>query len=369
MAVAFCTKGFDNAVTHDPSPDLALARKYAQRDIAEGELWFGAFKSCDTKLDRSGERFTKRYLERFAETLPGKPVLIGHDVTKQAVGRLYGAEVLPDGDHWYLKSHYFMRADNPLVKDIELGIQRACSIGFNAGKRVCSIDGKSWLPHRLGDCKEHQPLKTYDGQLCTLTYCDSEAEKAEGMEMSLVWVGCQPGAEAIPKGLLAWGMGIDPESVQSKLWSLGFYGAKPAPEESGMELKEALAEVERLKGLTVTSEREKALEAKLAELETKAGDGDKYRAFLISDTQRMADTLDVMAGDENKSRRKQWDALVGALKDASIEVLENLRAPTVAEFNQKCSNGTGQVGGAADPPPANVNTKSELLERFAGGLL
>ena len=93
--------------------DLALIRQYARRDVKEEEVYVGAMHGANTKLDRAGEKFTKAYLQRFAETLPGKPTLEGHDTTKRPNGRIYKAEVLPDGDGWFLKTYYYLRADSP----------------------------------------------------------------------------------------------------------------------------------------------------------------------------------------------------------------------------------------------------------------
>lgn len=374
------TKSFDAVHTHETNPDLALIRRYTQRDVQADEVWCGALKSCNTRVDRSGERFTKAYLERFAQTLPGKPLLSGHDYRTRPLGRLYAASVLPEGDHWFLKTLYYVKADSPLVGEVELGIAKDCSIGFNAGRRTCDLCGKAWLPYGLGEC-EHDPLADYEGRTCTVTYDDAEVHKAEGMEMSLVWVGCQPGAEAIPK--VAWPAGSfgDPgrigggtatsSTIRTYLHSLGW----EAPKENRMEIKEALAEIERLKALPLAADREKALLDEITALkglkaqEPLIREGEQYREFLKGELFRMADSLDVANNDAEKGKRKMYEALLANVKDPTAETLEGMRKSLAVEFNSRFSRGQGSTDTGGDDRQVKREATDELLGRLAGGIV
>ena len=77
----FLKKSFETEQQHtDPqAADLALIRRFAQRDVKAEEVWTGRQSLANDQYDRAHERFPVEYLERFAETLPGKAVMGGHD--------------------------------------------------------------------------------------------------------------------------------------------------------------------------------------------------------------------------------------------------------------------------------------------------
>lgn len=361
-------KAFETEHTHELNPDLPLIRKYAMRDVAASEVWCGALKTAHTRVDRSGERFTKAYLQRFAETLPGKPLLEGHDTTKRPIGRIYAAEVIPEGDHWFLKSRYFLRADSPVVADVELGIAKDCSVGFNAGRRVCDLDGKVWLPNGRGECR-HSPLQEYDGQVCTITYCDTEVHKAEGMEVSLVWVGCQQGAEAIPKSLAELSLA----DIQ-RYFAIPF---APHPEEP-MEIKEALAEIERLKALTAPTDREQALADELAGFKAREGlikEAESHREDLRKEIVRMASVIDEtnahITGKVTTAKLEMYTKLLAHMKEADSASLKAVMEGIRPDFNAATKESGAEHNG---PPPDETPGiqkpgRASLLQRVTGGLV
>lgn len=351
-------------------PDLAAIRKYAQRDVTPDEVWCSAFKVCNTKIDRSGERFTKAYLERFAETLPGKAVLEGHRRDIRPLGRFYDAEVLPDGADWYLKGYWYTAADSPIKREVELGIAKDCSIGYAAGKRVCSIDGKAWLPHRQGECRDHQPLQEYDGKQCVIHYCETEAHKAEAQECSLVWLGCQYGAEATAKTFLS-GLTED----QRRYWMMGGGGfVLPTPaqrEESSMGFKsieEAEVEIKRLQALPLAAEREAELQKAIAEKEPLAKDGAAYRQHLKDEILRMAGVLDEAA--KSTAKTEMYTAILGTMEHASAESLQAVLKGIAADFNVKFAGGSGDPdAGSRLDDESQPKKKSSPFGRMAlGGL-
>src|SRR5205814_8433337 len=150
-------------------------------------------------------------------------------------------------------------------------------------------------------------------------------------------------------------------------------GGYPAlHQENGMEIKEAEAEIDRLKGLTATSEREKALEAKLAEAEAKAAlsaDGEKYHAFLTGEILKMADALDVANNDAEKRKRKQYEGLIEALKGCPAATLEAQRDSIAVDFNARFSKGVGEAGDGNRSEGHGSKGKSELLGPLSGGIL
>lgn len=358
-------KDFQTVQEIVPDPDLSMVRKHARRDISADEVWCGAFAVCNTKVDRMGERFTKAYLDRFRETLPGKSLLEGHNTQTRALGRFYNAEVLHDGNDWYLKGYYYTAADSPIVREIELGIAKDCSIGYKAGKRTCSLDGKLWLPYRQGECKDHQPLQEYDGKSCVIDYCDSEVHKAEAHEVSLVYLGCQYGAEAIAKTFF---QGLTDD--QRRFWMLGT-PLPPAPpqEESGMfdTLEKAVAEVERLKKLPLAAEREAELQKAIADKEPLVKDGATYRQAIRDNIARMALALDEADKHQGKTAAKaeMYTAILATMPvDSSAESLlaveKGLKSEFEARFAQSAAHGNG-------PEPHKEEEKPGLLRRLAAG--
>lgn len=332
------------AVEHEhfqpPDEDLALIQQYARRELKAEDVYCGAMHACNTKLDRAGERFTKAYLQRFAETIVGKPTLEGHDTTKKPNGRIYKAEVLPEGDGWFLKTYYYVRADSPLVTDIELGIAKDVSIGYNASRRVCDLDGKEWHPFRSGkDYCEHWPLEEYDGQPCTLTYCDTAVTKAEAMEMSWVWVGCQRGAEAIAKSTDGREVAFLKDLIQR------LHGTSPSG--TGETQVKTLEEVQNeLLEAKAAHEKDRGEHAKqLQELKAQAEEGTAYRTFLRTEIARFAGLL------KEDGIWASWAANEKASVEALMPVYEALGKRVDEKFS------TGQAGTNGAPDPQDTQTR------------
>jgi hypothetical protein len=82
-----------------PAPDAAdlalINERYALAPLAAEELYVRRMVLANDALDRTYERFPPAVLERFAQTLPGKPVLIAHDKSELPIGVIYRAAVRP----------------------------------------------------------------------------------------------------------------------------------------------------------------------------------------------------------------------------------------------------------------------------------
>lgn len=370
----FLRKSFETEQEHVPgqAADLDLVRRYAQREVEDRDVWLGRMKLANTRVDRSGERFTKAYLLRFAETGPGKSVMPGHDYTQTPMGRFYKFAVVPDGDHYRLDAWYYLNAKNErLISDIELGILKDVSIGFNAGRRVCDLCGGEWDPYQ-GCADGHRPLKEYDGRPCTLTYCESQAAKAEMMEGSFVWHGCQYGAEAAakaPEVALPRPGQLDGTATATALRGYLITAGWMPPKENGMDdLQKAMAEIERLKALPLAAEREKALLDEIEALkalkqkEPLITDGEKYRTFLASEILRLAGAL---------GRKATYEAILKHMEAADAASLEAVLGELKPDYDAKFA-GSGartdlpETGGSSERP---AEGKRQLLTRLSGGIL
>lgn len=202
--------------------------EYAGRPVTPDEVFVRGMLLCHDQLDRSFERFPQSYLQRFAETLPGKSVLTGHRSDLPPVGRFFAAGIerrreefpvpvtgrrrrerdqehptekasaAPAGfrsellDVQYLGARfYFPRTQQTesLAAMLDLGVQKHVSIGFRYDDIGCDLcGGKSYLG---ADCPHVFGWEAEDGRVATGTY-GGRVELAEAMEGSIVYLGCQP---------------------------------------------------------------------------------------------------------------------------------------------------------------------------------
>lgn len=276
--------------------------------------------------------------------------------------------MVPDSEGHHLKVSYYLPKDSPLVPQIELGVLRDVSIGFNAGRRTCDLCSKAWDYQH-----EHFPGEEYDGQKCTLTYCETEAHKAEAMEGSFVWCGAQPGAEAVAMAMKqqqAMGITTGTATTSSGVTYITWGGTTIPPVVRGaneMDLEQAKAEIERLKKLPLAAERETELQKAIAEKEPLAKDGAAYRAHLKSEILRMATALDVARRDNATVKADQMKAILAHMEDASAETLAAVLKGIEPEFNQTLAGGGGRTDVADPADQTKTKTKSSPFGRFASG--
>lgn len=311
-----------------PSPELmAKINLIAGEEIPPEVLYVRQGKVCNDQYDRSDERFPVEYLQRFAQTLPGKTLLAAHNKERLPIGKWVEAAVVKDGDGvHHLVGSFYMSKRNEAAELVRLGIAKDLSIGFKAAGRLCDLCGEPYDgPKPCG----HVKGRTYDGKLCTATY-GGDLARVEALEASLVHVGCQYGAHV----------------VGQKDYGTLQFDAGAAGEESEMELKEA---IEKMAGLSAENDDLK--------LKLKAAESSQERAawaekFLRAEIQRLENTVadDQKAGEETLK-------ILGA--NPTLEQLEACYERAKKAFNAKFSGGMqshpagdGQSGekGAADAP-------------------
>ena len=66
--------------------NIAVKRYGETPPLAAEELYVRRMVLANDALDRTYERFPPAVLARFAQTLPGKPVLIAHDKSELPIG-------------------------------------------------------------------------------------------------------------------------------------------------------------------------------------------------------------------------------------------------------------------------------------------
>ncbi len=280
---------------------LAIINKLAIEPVQPDSVYVGRMRLANDRVDRSGERFPVPFLERFAETLPGKPLLEGHDKSKSPSGRFFAASLARDDmGVTHLIADYYLPAQSDLTQKVKLGIASSASIGFTAAQRTCDIcDEKYDGPgqHR------HEPLREYDGQRCTLTY-SGDPRRVEAMEGSLVWVGCQYGAQ----------------TIEMKAWQSGAGVAEIDPDELEADVEKA-----ELEALVTKLQSEKAELEKTAGL---AAEGKQYRLDLKTEIARKLGVLE-----------RAEELPLSLLDAADLETLKAYDTKLGEEINKKLPAG------------------------------
>jgi hypothetical protein len=247
----------------DRAEALAKINRFAPKPVEADAIDLWTAVMANDQIDRTAEQFPLSYLERFATTLPGAPVLLEHDKRRVPVGRFYDARVEKDSTgSWQTVADFYVAAESEASRLLALGIAKEMSLGFMSAGRTCDLDGKKI--DKSGRCEGgHQIGSTYDGRWMTASHA-GDTRHVTAFEGSLVGVGAQYGA--------------------------GVIAAKS--EENDVEKHEL---EERVKALETDLSKEKAavLEAttKAAELEAKAKDGDAYRAYLTGEYVRMTNAV------------------------------------------------------------------------------
>lgn len=297
--------------------------------VTAEDIYCGTMALCNNQYDRSFERFPMEYLKRFADTMPGKSVMTGHDYRTLPVGRFYDSEIHKSaGDRLDLYTSYYMMGDDPLVPKIKAGIIKHVSIGFEPDKRICDIDGKDYdgwwyaSDDEEDDVCYHIAGRSYkvDGKevVATVTYGGDES-KVEGVEGSFVWLGCQHGAEVVGQNSTLSHAAKGAHFAKDK----GIYavnggrlvGEKP-PKEKGMTPEEkAAADKEKLKDAAQLAKEARLIAA-----------GEAYIKYLCGRIETR------YAGLNLESTGK---SLAASLADAPIENIEAAEKEAAKLFDER----------------------------------
>jgi len=220
--------------------DLALINaEHAMTPVGDEDVHVRQARIAHNQHDRSYERFPKTYLDRFAETLPGKSLLAGHTRGALPLGRWFRADTRARVEEFpvlvtsgltpstgydnaavidgvgkqsvvefipgftamrvrvtWLDAAFFFAADastDGIRKAIDAGVYQDVSIGFRYADLDCDVCAKSYW---MSDCSHYRGQVLPDGRLVTLTY-SGEPDKVEALETSIVYLGAQQHAELI----------------------------------------------------------------------------------------------------------------------------------------------------------------------------
>jgi hypothetical protein len=223
--------------------ELNKINRFSRVALTAEQVYVGECDLCSSRVDRVHERFPEDVLRDFARSLPGKSLMAGHDHESLPLGLWFDARLRrgEDGTSYLHPSYYIVKtAQNEHERaQIDGGVYRYASIGFQAEDLVCDICGKSWFGY---EC-EHSPGEEYevDGKriVATAHYTRSDEHPAEAVEGSIVWLGCQYDAEM--KAIMtqkAFDGIVRPRGGDVEVKAMNDAGAKPYPNEHSCRLRD-----------------------------------------------------------------------------------------------------------------------------------
>ncbi len=151
-----------------------------------------AMRLVSDEVNDHGGRFPREEHEGLCELVIDSPVMIGHDHTRLPVARNFAARCVDEGERsWVEVWFYWLKGDGPhhdqLADDIEAGVVKEGSIGFEFALPQCSICGED-----IRTC-EHIPGFDYEGRTAHYEYRDIQRV----LETSLVYRGATPGTHIV----------------------------------------------------------------------------------------------------------------------------------------------------------------------------
>jgi hypothetical protein len=154
-------------------------------------VYIRAMYIVSDQINSQGGRFDEEGLERLVELLVDSPVMVGHKRSSLPVARNFKAVKLSSDDRVWVKTWFYWMKDaagaGDLLRNIDGGIYKECSISFLFRLPECSICGKD-----IRGCP-HIPFQEYareDGSREITFFYYRDIERV--LETSLVFRGAIP---------------------------------------------------------------------------------------------------------------------------------------------------------------------------------
>ncbi len=161
------------------------------RKLSADDVCIRAMYIVSDQLNSQGGRFAEDDLETLAEMIADSPVMIGHRRDSLPVARNFKAETVIENNQVWIKSWFYWMKNTPwadeLIKNIDGGIYRECSISFLFRFPECTICGRD-----IRSCG-HVVFREYatdDGMTEIAGFYYRRIEKV--LETSLVYRGAIP---------------------------------------------------------------------------------------------------------------------------------------------------------------------------------
>jgi hypothetical protein len=319
--------------------DLARIREFALGEVDAATLYVRRVMLCSDAVDRAYGQIPLPYLQRLAATLPGKSLLLNHDkyFDAVAVGLWHHAEARASrhgepGSN-VLEAHFYLVRDEDnatLIRRIDAGIVRHCSIAFTYDHEVCDVCS---LPYYK--CPHHRGERLEDGRKATFRF-GGDVEKYEAVEGSLVYLGRQHGSTIRTGHDPAQGEEMELEKILAAINSLG----------QTLEAKMSAAVAAAVAAVpSPAATAEPVVEAAAHADQALAEDGKAYRADL---TARIDHAAGLLKCEVQAKRAVKGCATAAELKElaAEYEALVEERFP-----NTPVGRTEGEVAGQQAQEP------------------
>ncbi|NOZ68007.1 MAG: hypothetical protein GXP46_01860 [Deferribacteres bacterium] len=333
------------------SPEmLAKINAYTLKELSAEDVYVRKFLLAHNAIDRDNERFPEALIDEFADTLPGKGFLIGHERPGPGRGLFFDAATeempperfveltgetprLPAGVEtvkvlwgWmYLLREAF---NEEIMANLDAGIYRHVSIGF----RAADLNAVKADPNGAVLYWEYVP-------------------PGEATEGSLVWLGAQPGATA-QKAQKTESGDIDTEKKGGKEMNEFL---KRLSLKLGKTFSEDNAEDEIMAIFNEKDAKLKELENKVAELEPLAADGRAYRKELVDSYVTLRTKLEELPADDENRQKQAREIAAGFPVEFLKSEVEVLQKRVEEKFPDE-----GQLKGG-DPDNRDKNAKTNPL--------
>jgi hypothetical protein len=125
--------------------------------VTVNDVHIRAMYIISDKVNSYGGRFDRSELPAIARLFIDSPVLIGHDKSGLPVARNFWAETVEKGDQLWVKCYFYWLKDTEgsakLLKNIDSGIYKECSVSFTYAYPECSVCGEDIrnCGHRISD--------------------------------------------------------------------------------------------------------------------------------------------------------------------------------------------------------------------------
>ncbi len=255
--------------------DLEAIASFTRRPFSPEELYVFSVALCDNEIDRDYERFSLNALKRLAALYIGKTGIFDHSMKgSDQTARIFSCKVeqVPGrntqaGEPYtrLTAQAYLPRTakNQELILELDSGIKKEVSVGCAVAKATCSVCGADL---RQGECV-HRKGRPYPGHDCPAHVVLDEPTDA--YEWSFVAVPAQKEAGVI------------------KHYKPGQAGSSPA--EQGEEQMDSVQKMLETAGeeLTLTKAQAQTLRETMKALQSRAADGEAYRADLQNEVLRL----------------------------------------------------------------------------------
>ncbi len=149
---------------------LAKINQFTRRSVTADEVVAFKTYSCNDMPDRDDDQFTAQCVKGFYDlegpfSSVGKSYMIGHDYSKNAVGRIFDVGMEKINGVNFLTNHVYIPntdANKSFIENIDFGVNWAVSVGVMLDSSECSVCGAGFSSYGWWCAAGHDKGAYYD---------------------------------------------------------------------------------------------------------------------------------------------------------------------------------------------------------------